>query len=67
MGASGFVTGLGGFATMAVAVPADVVGLYTISARLVGAIACLRGHDVYSDEVRSLILVSLLGASGPPS
>lgn len=64
VGASGFATGLGGFAVMAVAVPADVVSLYTISARLVGAIAHLRGYDVYSEEVRSLILVSLLGASG---
>ena len=64
VGVSGFATGFGGVVSMAVTVPADIVSFYAVSARMVGAIAHLRGYDVASEEVRSLVLVSLLGASG---
>lgn len=64
LGITGFATGLGGFATMVVALPADVVSFYVLNARMVGAIAHLRGYDIDSEEVRTAILVSLLGASG---
>lgn len=62
--AGGFVTGFGGFAAMPVTLPADMGSFYTLSTRCVAAIAHLRGYDVHSDEVRSLVLISLIGAAG---
>ncbi|WP_219419349.1 EcsC family protein [Pseudonocardia nigra] len=62
--ASGFVTGLGGIATLPVTVPAATAGLYIIATRMTAGIADLRGYDVESEEVRSAILVSLLGSAG---
>lgn len=62
--ASGFVTGLGGVATLPVSMPASMAGLYVVAARMTAAIAHLRGHDVEADEVRSAILVALLGSAG---
>lgn len=57
----GFVTGLGGFVTLPVAVPANVVEFYLVATRLVGAIAHLRGYDLTKEEVRTAILLSLTG------
>jgi hypothetical protein len=64
VGASGFATGLGGFVTLPVAVPTDVGVLYIQQARLAAATAHLRGWDVDSDEVRSIVLLTLLGSAG---
>lgn len=61
---SGFVTSLGGFITLPVTVPAGVGGLYLIATRMCAAIAHLRGYDPRSEEVRSAIMVSLLGSAG---
>jgi hypothetical protein len=62
--ASGFVTGLGGIVTLPVSVPAATGGLYIIATRMTAGIAHLRGYDVETEEVRSAILVSLLGSAG---
>jgi hypothetical protein len=62
--ASGFVTSLGGVMTLPISIPAGVGGLYTIATRMAAGIAYLRGYDVKSEEVRSAILVSLLGSAG---
>ena len=62
--AGGFVTGFGGFAAMPVTLPADMGSFYTLSTRCVAAIAYVRGYNVHSDEVRSLVLISLIGAAG---
>jgi hypothetical protein len=64
--ASGFVTGLGGIATLPVTVPASMAGLYVLATRMTAGIAHLRGYDVETDEVRSAVLVSLLGSAGAP-
>ncbi|MGY1986904.1 EcsC family protein [Blastococcus sp. SYSU DS0669] len=64
VGASGFATGLGGAVTLPITVPTDVAVFYALSARCVAAVAHLRGYDVASDEVRSVIMLSLLGAGG---
>jgi hypothetical protein len=61
---SGFVTGLGGLITLPVTVPADLSAFYVLSTRMVGGIAHLHGYDTTSEEVRSIVLVSLLGAGG---
>ena len=61
---SGFLTGLGGFITMPVTLPAGVTGLYVLATRMSAGIAHLRGYDIKSEEVRSVILLSLLGSAG---
>jgi len=62
--ATGFVTGLGGIATLPVTVPAAMAGLYIIATRMTAGVAHLRGYDIETDEVRSGILVALLGSAG---
>lgn len=57
----GFVTGLGGFVMLPVALPANVLGFYTVAARMVAAIAHLRGHDLDEPETRMAALVTLTG------
>jgi hypothetical protein len=49
---------------MAVTVPTDVVSFQILSTRMIAGIAHLRGHDLNTEYARSLVLVSLLGASG---
>lgn len=60
--AGGFVTGLGGFITLPVALPANVAGFYIIATRMAASIASLRGYDLTRPEVRTAILLSLVGA-----
>jgi len=62
--ATGFATGLGGLITLPVTVPTDVAVFYALSARCAAAVAYLRGHDIDSDEVRSVVLLTLLGSAG---
>lgn len=64
VGLTGFASGFGGIVSMAATVPADVVSFYAVSARMTAAIAYLRGYDLDSDDVRSMILLNLLGAHG---
>jgi hypothetical protein len=60
--AGGFVTGLGGFVTLPVALPVNVAEFYLLATRMVASIACLRGYDLHQPEVRSAILLTLVGA-----
>lgn len=60
--AGGFVTGLGGFVTLPVALPVNVAEFYLLATRMVAAIACLRGYDLRQPEVRSAVLLTLVGA-----
>ena len=64
--AGGFVTGLGGFFTLPVALPANLLGFYVIATRSVAAIAALRGFDLSDERVRASVLLVLTGqdASG---
>ena len=66
-GAVGFVTGLGGFVALPVALPANLASALYIQARLIAAIAHLRGHDLRSDEVRALALACLTGSRAADS
>lgn len=61
---SGFVTSLGGLVALPISVPAGVGGLYLVATRMCAAIAHLRGYDVHSEEVRSAIMVCMLGSAG---
>lgn len=64
VGVSGFATGLGGLGALPIAIPTDVTVFYAQGARMVAAIATLRGYDPASDDVRSAVAVSLVGAFG---
>jgi len=61
---TGFVTGLGGLITMPVTVPVGIGGYYLLGARLAGGIAHIRGHDVHSEDVRTAVLLTMLGGAG---
>ncbi len=60
--AGGFATSLGGFITLPIALPANVVGFYLVATRLVAGIASIRGYDIRQAEVRSAVLLALVGA-----
>ena len=60
--AGGFVTGLGGFITMPVALPVNVLEFYLVATRMVAAVASLRGYDIKQPEIRSAVLLTLVGA-----
>jgi hypothetical protein len=60
--AGGFLTGLGGFVTMPVALPANVLEFYLVATRMVASIASARGYDIRRPEVRSAVLLALVGA-----
>jgi hypothetical protein len=61
-GTAGFITGIGGFVALPVVMPANIASALYIQARLIAAIAHLRGHDIESDEVRALALGCLTGS-----
>jgi hypothetical protein len=60
-GAQGFVTNIGGLATAAVTIPANIAGLAMIQCRLVAGIAHLRGYDLTDPRVHNAILACILG------
>jgi hypothetical protein len=60
--AGGFVTGLGGFLVLPVALPTNVLEFYAVATRMVGAIASLRGYDVRDQGTRSAVMLTLVGA-----
>jgi len=60
--AGGFVTGVGGFWTMAIAIPLNVVTVYAQATRMVAAVASLRGYDVADQRIRTAVLLTLVGS-----
>lgn len=66
-GAQGFLTNLGGVASMAITIPANVAGMAVLQCRMVAAIAHLRGYDIEDPRVRSAILMCLLGEQATTS
>lgn len=58
----GFATGLGGFVTMPVALPVNIAEFYVQATRMVGAIATVRGYDVNDPQVRTAVLLTLVGS-----
>ena len=61
--AGGFVTSLGGFLTMVVAIPANVFEFYVQATRMTAAVAHLRGYDVTDDRIRTAVLLTLVGSN----
>lgn len=64
-GVSGFVTGLGGFLTMPVTIPANAASLLYLQIRMAAAVAKLGGFDIRTDETRALVYVCLTGKDAP--
>jgi len=62
-GAAGFVTGVGGMLTLPIAIPGNLAGVLYIQIRMIGAVAHLRGYDVRSDQVRTLVVACLAGSA----
>jgi hypothetical protein len=59
--ADGFITGVGGFITMVVSIPANIAGFYLVATRMTAAIAKVNGHDLEDESVRSAVLLCLAG------
>ena len=60
-GSSGFITGLGGFMTLPVAIPANIASVVFIQIRMIAAIAHLGGYDTQDKKVKSLVLACMAG------
>ena len=60
-GSSGFITGLGGFVSLPVAIPANLVSVLYFQVRMIAAIARMGGHDLHDDRVKTLVYVCLAG------
>lgn len=60
--ASGFVTSVGGFVTMPVALPVNLLAFYLLATRMTASIAKVRGYDLTSEQIRTAVLLTLVGA-----
>ena len=60
---AGFATGLGGLITLPVTLPANITGQAILNARMVGAIAHLRGWDLQDELVRNSVLITVAGGT----
>jgi len=58
----GFVTSVGGFVTMPVALPLNVTEFYVQATRMVASVAILRGYDIDDPMVRTAVLLTLVGS-----
>lgn len=61
--AGGFATSVGGFVTMPVAIPANVLEFYVQATRMVAGIAHLRGYDIARQNIRTAMLLTMNGAN----
>ena len=61
--ATGFATSFGGFATMAVGVPANITSVLYVQLRMIAAIAIMAGYDPRQDQVQTLAYTCLLGSA----
>lgn len=59
---AGFVTSLGGLATMPLTLPANIAGVMTIQLRMIGAIAEMGGFHENTEEKKTGMYLCLLGA-----
>lgn len=60
-GTSGFITGLGGAMTLPIALPANLASVIYVQIRMIAAIAYMGGHNIQSDQVKSLIYICMAG------
>lgn len=62
-GGQGFATNWGGFFLSLVTIPANIAAAAFVQARMVAAIAHLRGYELSDPRVRTAILMCMLGPS----
>ena len=60
---TGFATGLGGVLTLPVTIPGALAASLAIQAPMVGAIAEIHGRDSKDDQVRTAILLCMIGTA----
>ena len=58
---SGFLTGLGGFIVLPVAIPANLASVIYVQLRMIAAIAYMGGYNPREDKVKTLAYVCLCG------
>lgn len=61
--ASGFVSGFGGWLTLPIALPTNLVSIAYIQLQMSAAIAHMAGYDIRDDRVKAFCYVSLCGES----
>lgn len=66
-GATGFASGLGGWLTLPVALPAGIAGTATIQLHMAASVAALARKDPSTGAVRAKVLECLIGASPDPA
>jgi hypothetical protein len=64
VGTAGFLVGLPGFLAMPFTLPAGMGADYFLAARVVAAIAKLRGWDLHNPKVQMAVLLCVLGHHG---
>lgn len=62
-GSAGFLTGLGGFVVLPIALPVNIAGALVINVRLAAAIAYLRGYDLNDPHTQAMIPLVALGSN----
>ena len=60
-GSSGFITGLGGFMTLPIAIPVNLASVLFIQIRMILALAHMGGYDLRDDRVKTLVYACLAG------
>lgn len=60
-GSAGFVTGIGGLATLPATLPANIASTLYIQIRMISAIAYMVGYDIKHDKVKTMVYLCLLG------
>lgn len=60
---SGFVTSLGGFLTLPVAIPANIASVLYVQLKMIATLAVIGGYDPSEDEVQTLAYLCLTGHS----
>ena len=58
---SGFLSGLGGFITMPILIPANIASVLYVQVRMIAAIAIIGGYNVKDDKVKSLVYACMAG------
>ncbi len=58
---SGIITGFGGLVVLPVALPANLTSVWYIQIRMIAATAYLAGYDIYSDQVKTMVYMTLAG------
>ena len=57
---TGFLTGLGGFITLPITLPADVGSCLYVQIRMIAAIAVMGGYKLNDDAVKTMVYATLL-------